>query len=208
MSPKTFLLSALLAGLSLADTLPASAPATTVTPVYLAVGPQSLVASVVSAVPSSTHYSFDCAPGTDGTNCDFFGRGGNLTVTNANTYIMSVNGAAAGTPQNNLLVACTSYGVSSVVCAENQNSIVSGVASSMSVLFTQNTFQMIPLTVTAGVAELVAAATATPTTATRTSPSATITAGATSSAKAKNGAGVLATGGVLAGLGAVVALFL
>jgi hypothetical protein len=194
--PAKFFLSTLLAGLVAANAIPEpaapSAPATTVMPVYLAVDPQSLVADVITANGDFTSYTFTCAPGVA---CDFAGRGGNLTVTDASTYIMSVNGAAAGTPADNLHVACTSYNSQSVVCSETQNSVIVGAGgatslSTSSVVFTQNTFQMIPLTVTAGVELLLSAAaeaTTAPNTATLTSTGTAGTASASATKKAAAG---------------------
>jgi hypothetical protein len=186
MSIKSLFASLAVAGLAFAaDVSPTAAGgASTTVPVYLAVTQQPLVASVVTANPSLTSYSITCAPGQA---CDFAGRGANLTVTDHSIYIMSVNGAAAGTPDNNLLVQCTSFNTASIVCSESQNSILEGgVASSMSVVFTQgaDSATMLPLTVTAGVEALAAAASA----ATATATASTGTA-ATASASAK-GAGV------------------
>jgi hypothetical protein len=161
MSTKSLIIT-LLAGLVAAEVAPAAAQ-TTVMPVYLAMDPQQLVASVVTANPTLTSYTFTCAPGYEDT-CNFAGRGGNLTVMDQSTYIMSVNGAIAGTPLNDLNVACTSFNAQSVVCAETQNSVLlaSGGAeslSTMSVLFTQDNADMQQLTVTAGLDQLAAAAT-------------------------------------------------
>jgi hypothetical protein len=201
-----FLLTAL-AALAAAAPEPAvtpAAPATTVMPIFLPVDPQSLVAAVVGAGSDMTSYTFTCAPNV---NCDFAGRGGNLTVTDTSTYIMSVNGAAAGTPADNLHVACTSYNSASVVCSETQNSLVGAAISTLSVVFTQNNFVMIPLTVTAGVELLAsasaAAAAATAVTPTLTATGGTATAGSASASASQTGAaGVKEVSWVGAGLAA------
>jgi len=182
MSAKSFILATLLA---FAAAVPepvaqAAAPATTTVAVYLPVDPQDLVAGVITANADFTSYTFTCAPGAQ---CDFAGHGGNLTVTGSSTYIMSVDGAAAGTPANNLHVACTSYNTNSVVCSETQNSVVAAGLSTTSVVFTQQDIKMIPLTVTSGAAALAsAAAQAT------TAPTLTATGTATGTGSASAGA--------------------
>ncbi|KIW02785.1 uncharacterized protein PV09_05847 [Verruconis gallopava] len=169
------------------------AQVSTVSLLLLDTDPQTLVASVISANPSTTTYLVGCPTGTDQNDC---GYNPPETVIHAG----SVYGASvtAGEEQFTMSYECTVYTTSgsSAVCTTSAGGASANFPGVSTTTVTGTDVSFLPVTVTSG-ASLLASSTA----AKATSEAASAGAGSTTS---PNSAPTVGVGMGIAGLAAVV----
>jgi hypothetical protein len=169
-------------------------PTSSVVYVYIDTGEQALVASVVTANPTMTEYTFHNPPLPSASAHDFPGNfiiPGNLTVsrggqTNPDTYIMTYSDDY---PEE-ILEACTVFNTLSVLCSYSYGGAYTtdGSPSTTAQTMIPEEATMIALTITAGLEKLASAT---------VSPSSGMLSGSTGSKTTSTKAG--ATGSSIAG---------
>ncbi|KAK7714532.1 hypothetical protein SLS63_011722 [Diaporthe eres] len=133
----------------------AMAQSTSVTSMFLyGYEGENIVASVISAAPDATSYYVNCAPGTDGSDCGF---GPGVTFVDGGSSVgLHVTEADAFTMDAECHITSDSADCTQTVAGPEANSpgIMIGAFSGISDTF-------LPVTITAGLEKITAAATAT-----------------------------------------------
>jgi len=112
--------------------------------------PQELVGSVISANPTMTAIFFECA---DTDQCGF-SLGANLTIENKNTFIVTMTEG----DEFDFRGECISYAADSIVCSDSIGGAEANTQSGQPSADT-NMASLMPITITAGLDKLTAAAT-------------------------------------------------